>query len=76
MNLNQINKHLRPLGVFAVRGKGYYYWDTVDKAAAVDAPSVYVCRASQLSLDHWVHLAAEAASQIWYPKPLPEIIRL
>lgn len=76
MNLNQINKHLRPLGVIAVRGEGYYYWDTVDKTAAVDAPSVCVCRSSQISLEQWIQLAKDAAKNIWYPKPLPKVIRL
>ncbi len=62
MNLNQINKHLRPLGVIAVRGEGYYYWlDAKTKLVVQDAPSVYVYRASHMSLDQWVGLAKDAA---------------
>ena len=62
MNLNQINKQLRPLGVIAVRGAGYYYWlDAKTNDVIPDAESVYVYRASDLSLDHWTGLAKDAA---------------
>ncbi len=62
MNLNQINKHLRPLGVIAVRGEGYYYWlDAKTKYVVPDALSVYVYRASHIPLDQWIGLAKEAA---------------
>ena len=62
MNANQINKHLRPLGVIITRGEGYYYWlDARDNRVVADALSVYVYRASHLPLDQWIGLAKEAA---------------
>ena len=63
MNANQINKHLRPIGVIICRGEGYYYWlDATTNDCVADAESVYVYRASDLPLERWIELAKAAAT--------------
>lgn len=62
MNANQINKHLRSLGVVIRRGNGYYYWLDANKDLVVYAESVYVYRASDLPLERWIELAKAAAT--------------
>lgn len=63
MTATQINAELKKLGINArlQRGHGYYYW--LDASGQLlDAQSVYVNSASQISLDDWVRLAREAAA--------------
>jgi hypothetical protein len=61
MNANQINREFRKAGLRAriVRGEGYYYWLDDKNSVVPDADSVYVYRASDLSLDQWLPLARE-----------------
>ena len=58
MNCNQLNAMFRSAGlsVRLIRGRGYYYWSNLN------APSVYVYRASDLAPDRWMELALEAES--------------
>lgn len=60
MNANQINARFAKdgLSVRIASGPGYYYWLN-DKQELVEAESVYVNRASQLSETTWVELARE-----------------
>jgi hypothetical protein len=62
MNANTINAHFRKLGIRAriCRGEGYYYWLDEKRDACLEANSVYVFRASDLTLEHWVELALSA----------------
>jgi len=57
MNANQLNAEFKKLGIKAkvIRGLGYYYWDNIN------AKSVYVSNASDLTLETWIELAKEAS---------------
>lgn len=64
MNANQINAALRRAGlkVQIRRGKGYYYWLDLDGHLVLDAESVYVWSADQLTLEQWLDLARGVAA--------------
>ena len=82
-NLQQVNKHLRELGlpVRAIAGDGYYYFlDESDNP--IDGASVYIHRASQQPFSFWegdardaAKKAAEAAERRAEPSPTSFKIR-
>lgn len=59
MTSAQINVQFRKAGLKAriTRGTGYYYWRDELGRLVVDVDNVYVWRASDLTLEHWLELA-------------------
>jgi hypothetical protein len=69
----QINVQFRKAGLKAriTRGSGYYYWRDDLGRLAHGAESVYVYRASDLTLEHWLALARDVDHLIRFGQ-LPE----
>ena len=66
LQLAQVNRAIRHLGIRAHRGRGYYYWTSIHKDTepfSQDLPSVYVNDVHHLTLERWVSEAKWALSE-------------
>lgn len=66
LQLAQVNRAIRHLGIRARRGCGYYYWTSTRKSTEkLEAylPSVYVNDVHHLTLERWVEEANHALSE-------------
>lgn len=49
-----LNKALKPLGVKAHNGRGYFYFQFMDARIQWHIPSVYTMRVSDMPSDQWI----------------------
>jgi hypothetical protein len=66
MTAPQFNVRFREAGLKSriSRGPGYYFWRDELGRLAEGAESVYIARASELTLEHWLGMAREVDTLI------------
>ncbi len=59
----QVDRAIRHLGVELIRGRGYFYFVSLDPAVGQVGESIMVCYLNQLTLAQWVACAKNATME-------------
>jgi hypothetical protein len=62
-SVTQINRAIKHLGIEVVRGRGYFYFWSLDPAAAQVGDSVMVPYLNCMSLHRWIRAAQAAVEE-------------
>lgn len=62
-SVTQVDRAIKHLGVEIIRGRGYFYFVSLDPAIGQVGDSIYICYLNQQSLARWIKDAESAVKE-------------